>query len=136
VLAVAGFFAVLALIARFSFPRSAAQVDGTTAVYPGGMTSRMLTGSYAAARLELADSGVAVRGRGPFRPLIRWEAPYGDISQAIAVRGPGKSGVLLRAPSGPIAFWTPQWAEILDLLELRAVPASRAVAKIRRQDFY
>jgi hypothetical protein len=117
------------LLARFMFPRSAARVMGGTAVYPGGMTSRMLTGSYRTARLELSDGGVAVLGRGPFRPLIRWEVRYGDIGQATAVRRPGISGVVLRAPRGAMAFWTPQWAEILRLLELRAVPGSRIVTR-------
>jgi hypothetical protein len=108
VLAAAGFFAAVVFFVRWGFPPSAVRVTGRTAVYPGGMTSRMITGSYGTARLELSDGGVAVLGRGPFRPLIRWQAGYGDISQATAVRGPGKSGVLLRAPSGPAAFWSPQ----------------------------
>ncbi|HCU93619.1 MAG TPA: hypothetical protein DHU96_13175 [Actinobacteria bacterium] len=61
---------------------------------------------------------------------------YGGISQATAVRGPGKSGGLLRAPCGPVAFWTPQWMEILMLLELLAVPVSSVITKLRRQDLH
>ena len=135
-LAVAGFLAALVFLARWGLPRSAARVTDRTAVYPGGMTSRMITGSYGTARLKLLDGEVAVLGRGPFRALIRWRAGYGEISQATAVRGPGKSGVLLRVPSGPIAFWSPRWPEILGLLELRGVPVSRVVTKISWKDFY
>lgn len=96
----------------------------------------MLTGSYGTARLELGTDGAVIRGRGPFRPLVRWEAAYADISQAVAVRRPGISGVLLRSPSGPIAFWTPQWEQILDLPELRGVPVGQPMSKLRRQDLY
>ena len=66
VLAFVGFVALIVLVMRFCFPRSAARIDGTTAVYPGGMTSRMLTGSYGTARLVLAADCAVIRGRGPF----------------------------------------------------------------------
>jgi len=136
VLAGCGFLALLGLIAWFSFPRSAGRTVGSSIVYAGGMTSRSIVGSYGTARLELGDDEVVLHGRGPFRPFIRWAASYGVISEARAVRAPiGRSGLLLSAPAGNIAFWTPRWAEVLDLLELRAVPVSRAVTKATMQDF-
>lgn len=47
--------------------------------------------------------------------------------------------VVLRAhrhltPGTLLAFWTPRWAEILELLELRAVPVSRTITKIGWRD--
>jgi hypothetical protein len=136
VLAVCGFLAALAALAWWMFPRSAGRISGSMVVYPGGMTSRMWTGSYGSAWLELGDDGVALRGRGPFRPFVRWAASYGDIGEARAVRSAGMSGLLLCRPGGNVAFWTSRWAEVLDLLELRAVPVTRAVTKVRRQDFW
>lgn len=135
VLAAAGFVAVFVLFVWFGFPRSAAQARGSVLVYAGGVRSRMWAGSWGTARLELGGEGLAIRGRGPFRPFIGWESRYGEITQAQAVRGPGMAGLLLRGPGGPIAFWTPRSAEILDLLDLRAVSVNRTVMKIRRTDF-
>jgi hypothetical protein len=134
VLAACGFFAAVAALCWWMFPRSAGRVSGSTSIYPGGMTSWMITGSYGTAWLELGEDAVVVRGRGPFRFFIRWVAPYGDISGAKAARAPGKSGLLLSGPGGNVAFWTPRWVEVLDLLELRAVPVSRTPSKVRRQD--
>ncbi len=91
VLTVCGFFALLGLIGWFAFPRSAGRAVGTGIVYAGGMTSASLTGSYGSARLELHGDEVVIRGRGPFRPLIR-AANYNEIREAGAVRAVGRSG--------------------------------------------
>lgn len=135
VLALAGFVTAFTLVLRFGFPKSAARVKGSALIYAGGMTSGMWTGSRGTASLELGGRGVAIRGRGPFRPLIGWEARYEEISQVQALRGPGKSGLLLRGPD-PIVFWTPRWAEIADLLDLQAVSVNRSVSKFRRNDSF
>jgi hypothetical protein len=135
VLALAGFSAMFILLIRWCFPRSAGRVRASALIYAGGMTSKRMTGSWGTVSLELGDSQMAIRGRGPFRPLIRWEARYGDLSQVQAVRGLGTSGLLLRGRGGPIAFWTLRWAEIADLLELRAVLVSRDVRKISWKEF-
>jgi hypothetical protein len=134
VLVPAGFAAAFTLLVRLMFPRSAARVRGCELIYPGGMTSGMWTGTWGTASLALGSGQVAIRGRGPFRPLIRWEARYDQISQVQAVRGAGLSGLLLRGPGGPIAFWTPRWTEIADLLDLQAVPVDRSVSKLSRND--
>ena len=136
VLALAGFVTAFTLVLRFSFPKSAARVKGSVLIYAGGMTSGTWTGSLGTARMELGGYGVAIRGRGPFRPLIGWEARYEEIGQVQALRAPGKSGLLLRGPDGPIVFWTSRWAEIADLLDLRAVSVNRSVSKFRRNDFF
>ena len=117
VLAACGFFAAVAALCWWMFPRSAGRVSGSTSIYPGGMTSWMITGTYGTTWLELGEDGVALRGRGSFRFFIRWVAPYGDIGEAKAVRAAGKSGLLLSGPGANVAFWTPRWAEVLDLLE-------------------
>jgi hypothetical protein len=64
VLAVCGFLAALAALAWWMFPRSAGRVSGSTVVYPGGMTSRMWTGSYGSAWLELVMTGLHSAGAG------------------------------------------------------------------------
>ena len=136
VLAACGFLTGLGLLAWWMFPRSAGRMSGSILLYPGGMTSQHWTGSYGTACLELRTDEAVLRGRGPFRPFVRWAAGYGDISEATAVSGLGKSGLVLRGPSGTVAFWTPQWSEVLALLELRDVPVTREVSRIRMQDFY
>jgi hypothetical protein len=136
VLAACGFFAAFGLAVWWTFPRSRGRMSSSTALYPGGMTSQQWTGSYGTAWLELRADEAVLRGRGPFRPFIRWTARYVDIVEAKAVRGLGKSGLLLCGPSGKVAFWTPQWSEMLSLFELREVPVIREVTKIRMRDFY
>jgi hypothetical protein len=136
VLAATGFVAALMLLVWWMFPRSAAKVKGAAVVYAGGFTSRWWNGSRGTARLELMGDTIAVRGRGPFRLLVRWQAGYGDIAMARAAKSwRTGSGVLLLVAGGRwIAFWSPHWAEILDLLELRGVAVSRTVTKFRYWD--
>jgi hypothetical protein len=135
ILAGIGFISLFVLFAWWAFPRSAAKVRGAAIVYAGGFTSRALNGSRGTARLELLGEAVAVRGRGPFRLLPGWQAGYADIVEAKATKSwQMGSGVLLVTGGGWIAFWSPRWAEILDLLELRGVAVSRAVTKFRYRD--
>ncbi|HEV2377462.1 MAG TPA: hypothetical protein VGS19_35515 [Streptosporangiaceae bacterium] len=135
-LALAGFAAGLTLATRFRFPGPAARVRGSALVYAGATTAGMvLAGRRGTARLELGEDGVTIRSHGPFRPAVRWEARYLEISQVQTVQVRGTSGLLLRGPGRPVAFWTPRWAEIADLLELRAVPVSRDVTKTSPKDF-
>jgi hypothetical protein len=60
-----------------------------------------LTGSYGTARLELLYNEAVLRGRGPFGPLVRWAASYGDMVEAKAVLGIGNTGLLLCGPGYP-----------------------------------
>ncbi|MHB1594567.1 MAG: hypothetical protein ACYCO9_13290 [Streptosporangiaceae bacterium] len=135
VLAMGGFAALFVLFFWYIFPRSAGRARGSMLVYAGGVRTRRWAGSWGTVRLELGGEGLVIRGRGPFSLFIDWETSYGEITQARAVRAPGVAGLYLDGPGGPIAFWTPRSAEILDLLDLRAVPVSRTVAKVRRKDF-
>lgn len=135
VLAATSFVAAFALLAWWSFPRSAAKIKGAAAVYAGGFTTRARNGSRGTAQLELTGDTIAVLGRGPFRLLLRWQAGYAGIVEAKAVESWQKgSGVLLVTGTGWIAFWSPQRAEILDLLELRGVAVSRTVTEFRYRD--
>lgn len=136
VLAMCAFCAGLGLVGWFCIPRFAGRTAGSSIVYMGGILTRRISGSHGTVLLELREDGIVLRGRGPFKLFIaRWSADYGELREPRAIRAGGKRGILFRAPTGPIAFWTPRWAEILDLLELRAVPVSRAVTKVRMAAF-
>jgi hypothetical protein len=69
VLAVAEFAAAFTLVARVSFPRSAARVRGSALTYAGDMTSRWLTGSWA----QVARNS-AVAGWHPRSPTGSWRS--------------------------------------------------------------
>ncbi len=136
IFALIGFVAVLVLLMWWSFPKSAAKVKGAAVVYAGGFTSRAWNGSRGTARLELTGDAIAVLGRGPFRLLLRWQAGYADVVEVKAARSwqTGSGVLLVTTGGGWIAFWSPRWAEILDLLELRGVAVSRTVVKFRYWD--
>lgn len=103
--------------------------------FAGGLWSATGNAIWPLARLDLLEWGIRVRGNVPgLRWLVpAWEARYGELAGAQLIRVPIAShGVYLRTagPADSIVFWTRRGTEILDHLQIHAVPADRSVNRL------
>lgn len=103
--------------------------------FVGGVWSQTMNAIWPLARLELFDQGIRLRAGlrllGWLIPV--WEARYADLTAAQLIATPsGGRGVCVYpiGPAGPIVFWSRRAADIIDHLQLHAVPIDHSVTQL------